>query len=168
MHIVDSKGFPQLSKLLTCVCFSCLALLPNNNGMTSEMQSPHIGRLCQTHNQKSHSLRSVALMHFQTRIAGDIAGPSGGQGSSAHPEKPLIKEDNALATLQAAFPKEVKYKTIKGPPSRSAQMYAFCTTSHELTGKFGDSMMSHQESCPFVVKLCQSCCNNHQASMQHE
>ncbi|KAL0054332.1 hypothetical protein WJX82_007216 [Trebouxia sp. C0006] len=48
---------------------------------------------------------------------GDIAGPSGGQGSSAHPEKPLIKEDNALATLQAAFPKEVKYKTIKGPPS---------------------------------------------------
>jgi len=62
-------------------------------------------------------------MHLQSRIAGDIAGPSGGQGSSAHPEKPLIKEDNALATLQAAFPKEVKYKTIKGlHHSRSAQI----------------------------------------------
>ncbi|KAL0023988.1 hypothetical protein WJX77_006444 [Trebouxia sp. C0004] len=45
---------------------------------------------------------------------GDLAGPSGRQGSSVHPEKPLIKEDNALATLQAAFPKEVKYKTVKG------------------------------------------------------
>jgi len=68
-------------------------------------------------------LLSVVLMHLQSRIAGDIAGPSGGQGSSAHPEKPLIKEDNALATLQAAFPKEVKYKTIKGlHHSRSAQL----------------------------------------------
>ncbi len=108
---------------------------------------------------------SVVLMRFQLCISGDMAGPSGGPGSSAHPEKPLIKEDNALATLQAAFPKEVKYKTIKGPPSRSAQSHAFCTTFHGLTGKFGDSMMSHQESRPFVVKLCQSRCNKHQCSM---
>ncbi len=116
--------------------------------------------------QTEGSVLAFCCAHFQLRITGDIAGPSGGQGSSAHPEKPLIKEDNALATLQAAFPKEVKYKTIKGPPSRSAQLYAFCTTSRELTGKFGDSMTSHQESCP--VQLCQSCCNNHQGSMQHE
>jgi len=110
-------------------------------------------------------LLSVVLMHLQSCIAGDIAGPSGGQGSSAHPEKPLIKEDNALATLQAAFPKEVKYKTIKGlHNSRSAQIDAFCTTSHELTSNCSDSMMSHQESCPVIVKLCQSCCNNHQCS----
>ena len=98
-------------------------------------------------------------MHLQSRTAGDIAGPSGGQGSSAHPEKPLIKEDNALATLQAAFPKEVKYKTVKGPHnSRSARRHAFCTTSHGLTGKLDDSMMSHHTSHPIIVTLSRSCC----------
>lgn len=106
-------------------------------------------------------------MHLQSRTAGDMAGPSGGQGSSAHPEKPLIKEDNALATLQAAFPKEVKYKTVKYN-SRSAQLDALCTSSHGLTGRFGNIMMSHQESRPVIVRLCQSCCNSHQASMQYQ
>ena len=47
-------------------------------------------------------------------FAGAAAGALPGQTVSTQPGQTLIREDNALATLQLSFPKEVKYDASRG------------------------------------------------------